>query len=81
MGDTIREVLRDKIPTDTAGQVDVYKMIGLNRDLFQSQVDVLDLGAGTGDAHAKLSSRIPNMKYVGLDIEDSPEVERGPALT
>lgn len=75
MGDTIREVLKDKIPTDTADQADVWKMIALNKELFSKRRDVLDLGAGTGDAYGRLIGPIPKMKYIGLDIADSPEVE------
>jgi len=74
MSDTIKEVLKDKIPTDTAAQVDVWKMISLNKELFSERKDVLDLGAGTGDAYGRLVGAVPNIKYVGLDIESSPEV-------
>lgn len=74
MGDTIRDVLKDKIPTDTACQVDVWKMIDLNIEFFRERRQLLDLGAGAGEAYDRLIGRIPELKYTGLDIEDSPEV-------
>src|SRR3546814_689855 len=75
MGDTIREVLKDKIPSDTSTQVDIFKMIDLNRGKFLDNGAVLDLGAGTGSSYDRLRKRWPNLNYVGLDIEGSPEVE------
>ncbi|WFU50232.1 class I SAM-dependent methyltransferase [Sinorhizobium terangae] len=75
MGDTIREVLENKIPTDTAAQVDVFKMIDLNKDQFKDRITVLDLGAGTGASYERLKRHIPNIQYMGLDIESSPEVD------
>lgn len=75
MADTIRTVLKDKIPVDTAAQVDVFRMIDLNKAEFVNRQLVLDLGAGTGESYERLRQQIPGMRYVGLDIEDSPEVE------
>ncbi|MCA1371206.1 methyltransferase domain-containing protein [Bradyrhizobium sp. BRP14] len=75
MADTIREVLKNKIPTDTAAQVDVFRMIELNKSQFLGREMLLDLGAGTGESYERLRQKIPGMHYIGLDIEGSPEVE------
>lgn len=75
MVDRIKEILRDKLPQDSSCQVDVFKMIDLNRGVFLDKASVLDLGAGTGVSYENLKKRIPSIKYVGLDIEGSPEVE------
>lgn len=57
MTDTIRDVLKNKIPTDTAAQVDVFRMIELNKPQFQGHESLLDLGAGTGSLTRDLGSR------------------------
>lgn len=75
MGDIIRDLLKDKIPSDTASQVDVWKMMDLNEAIFPKDSKVLDLGAGAGESYDRLIGRIPNLQYFGLDIENSPEVD------
>ena len=49
-------------------------MMGMNTNLFQNSRKVLDLGAGTGKSFEHLRRYIPNIEYIGLDIELSPEV-------
>ncbi|MFA1624378.1 class I SAM-dependent methyltransferase [Rhizobium mongolense] len=75
MGDTIHEVLKGKIPSDSSAQVDAFSIIKLNSAEFENKTEVLDLGAGTGASFDRLRRYIPNLKYTGLDIESSPEVE------
>lgn len=75
MRDKLRSMLEHKVPTDTARQVDVYEMMELNRESFAGKIDVLDLGSGTGDAFEPLKSVMPDLSYVGLDIEHSAEVD------
>lgn len=74
MGCTIREVLDGRIPNDTAAQMDSFGMISANQHRFGESGSLLDLGAGTGQSYETLKAILPQHRYVGLDIEGSPEV-------
>ena len=73
----VREILKDIIPTDCCRQFTALDIISHNYGTVieeREQIKLLDLGAGNGDAHDSLNKILKNIKYVGLDIEESPEV-------
>src|SRR5258706_3027554 len=63
----------DCIPTDHARQTDGYAMAGqvLAR---KSARTVLDLGCGAGNSVDFFRRRIPDVRWIGVAIEDSSEV-------
>ena len=77
MKDQARACLRDVIPDDHSKQFDGFRMFRSHAGrLGGDPVRLLDLGAGAGNSHDRLSRILPNIDYTGLDIESSPEVAR-----
>jgi SAM-dependent methyltransferase len=73
LGDELLELLGDAIPADHPRQT-------LADDLLIARYGphagdrVLDLGCGTGDSVEQFASLNPGVKWVGVDLEESPEV-------
>jgi SAM-dependent methyltransferase len=73
LGDDLGELLGDRIPADHSRQVlaDHYaeRLLG-----GRSAARVMDLGCGAGDSVDLFRSVDPAVGWVGVDIEESPEV-------
>jgi SAM-dependent methyltransferase len=70
------EELLKIVPQDHVDQFNSRKMIDiLLKKIRNDKIEkVLDLGCGDGRAYDWLVERIPNLNYLGIDINDSPEV-------
>ncbi|MBL4558163.1 MAG: methyltransferase domain-containing protein [Rhodobacteraceae bacterium] len=72
-------VIGESIPNDHCNQSTAIKMFAEalhETDLTsRAQVKVVDLGCGSGDSYQSLKEQLPNLDYVGVDIESSPEVD------
>ena len=79
LGDDLIEALGERIPADHARQVlaDDY-VVGRYAELAaRGEGDrVLDLGCGAGDSVEQFRSLHPGVRWVGVDVEESPEVAR-----
>jgi len=62
------------IPTDHANQVTPEWMVEKHAPSIAAGATVVDLGCGAGRSHAYFNKTLPNAKWIGVDIEDSPEV-------
>jgi SAM-dependent methyltransferase len=62
-----------KIPSDHASQANLDYYLNAYPD-DGSQIDVLDLGCGKGTSYDKVKKRFTNVRWTGVDIEDSAEV-------
>ncbi|SAI39010.1 methyltransferase [Bordetella ansorpii] len=60
-------------PADHSSQIDAYYYIRTYSP-SSSRTDFVDLGAGGGSSHAIAKDAIPGLNWIGIDIEDSPEV-------
>jgi SAM-dependent methyltransferase len=69
LGDDLGELLGHRIPADHSSQVLADHYAGRLRARR-----VMDLGCGTGDSVDLFLSVDPEVDWVGVDIEDSPEV-------
>jgi SAM-dependent methyltransferase len=76
LGDDLRELLGDRVPADHSRQViaDDYAGRFLSRPGRPAGPRVMDLGCGTGDSVDLFCSLEPAVRWVGVDIERSPEV-------
>jgi SAM-dependent methyltransferase len=71
--DQYQSSLRDCLPDDSSRQMDAWELASKQwRPSFEV---VVDLGCGAGDSVDFFRRMQPNVDWVGLDIEDSPEVE------
>ena len=78
LGDDLIELLGDRIPADHARQVlaDDYLVGHYARLAAAGEGDrVLDLGCGAGDSVEQFRSLNPGVRWVGVDVERSPEVD------
>jgi SAM-dependent methyltransferase len=69
LGDDLGELLGHRIPTDHSRTV--------LADHYAARLKarrVMDLGCGAGDSVDLFRTVVPDVKWVGVDIEDSPEV-------
>ena len=77
LGDDLGELLGPRIPADHSRQVlaDHYaeRLLG-GRPSGAPAPRVMDLGCGAGDSVDLFRSVDPEVSWVGVDIEDSPEV-------
>jgi len=78
MEDKLRKLLLTKTRTDTSAQYDLISYIKLcsKRIDLNSISSILDLGCGTGSAYEHLRTVFPQISYRGVDIGESPEVDR-----
>lgn len=76
LGDDVRELLGSRIPADHSRQVlaDHYVETHLSRVAGGSRV--LDLGCGEGGSVEQFRAVDPEVRWIGVDLERSPEVER-----
>jgi SAM-dependent methyltransferase len=73
LGDDLHAALGASVPGGHSRQVLADDYIPL---LAGSSHDVLDLGCGTGDSVDQFRSVNPSIRWVGVDVEASPEVAR-----
>jgi SAM-dependent methyltransferase len=77
LGDDLIELLGDRIPADHHRQTLADDLLtGHYARLAQAGEGdrVLDLGCGAGDSVEQFSSLNPNVRWLGVDLERSPEV-------
>jgi SAM-dependent methyltransferase len=67
-----------KVPSDHAKQSSAAKILTqlLSENAVPAPAVVMDLGCGEGDSVDFFRRLNPDVQWVGLDIEDSPEVRR-----
>jgi SAM-dependent methyltransferase len=77
LGDDLGELLGLRIPRDHSRQVvaDDYAGRYLSRDDRPAAPRVMDLGCGTGDSVDLFRRLDPAVRWVGVDLERSPEVD------
>ncbi|MEA2374572.1 MAG: hypothetical protein QOD53_1035 [Thermoleophilaceae bacterium] len=76
LGDDVRELLGSRIPTDHSRQVLADSYV---EHLFGHLAPgrcVLDLGCGEGGSVEQFRSVDPEVRWIGVDLERSPEVAR-----
>jgi SAM-dependent methyltransferase len=73
IGDDLRELLGARIPRDHARQT-LAEHMAVRALGGRESPDVLDVGCGTGRSVEIFRSNAPGSRWVGVDIEDSPEV-------
>jgi SAM-dependent methyltransferase len=69
----LQEILKESIPHDHALQVTSYYYIDPLLKSGKTIKRVMDLGCGEGNSVDFFRSKIPDVQWVGLDIEQSPE--------
>jgi SAM-dependent methyltransferase len=76
LGDDLGELLGRRIPADHSRQViaDDYAGRFIGRSDRPPAPRVMDLGCGAGDSVDLFRSLEPGVRWVGVDIEESPEV-------
>lgn len=72
--DELLEALGDVIPRDHSSQVTLSAMFAAHVSTLAGPIDVLDLGCGDGRAIDFFMTLTPVIRYVGVDIANSPEV-------
>ena len=77
LGDDLRALLGERVPDDHSRQVlaDAYAERYLRRPDRPEAPRVLDLGCGAGDSVDLFRSLEPAVRWVGLAVERSPEVD------
>jgi SAM-dependent methyltransferase len=76
LGDDLGDLLGPRIPGDHSRQVlaDHYAARLMSRPDVPSTARVMDLGCGAGDSVDLFRALNPEVRWVGVDIEKSPEV-------
>ena len=78
LGDDVRELLGHRIPGDHARQIaaEHYAELWARRLRVRSdeRARVVDLGCGPGDSVDLFRTLDPDVHWVGVDLERSPEV-------
>lgn len=68
------DYLKSSVPNDSSHQTSGLNLIKRIAKEGFSPSKVLDLGCGTGASRGHFSAILPKCEWVGIDIEDSPEV-------
>jgi SAM-dependent methyltransferase len=77
LGDDIIELLGERIPSDHARQVAAEHWLEpFYRERGRRGARVLDLGCGAGESVDVFRRFDPDVQWVGIDLEQSPEVAR-----
>jgi SAM-dependent methyltransferase len=75
LGDELIDLLGDAIPADHARQCLADDLLIAHYGPHAGN-SVLDLGCGTGDSVEQFRSLNPGVRWLGVDLEESPEVEQ-----
>ncbi len=70
----IYDLMKNCLPSDHSNQVNSRYYIEQIAKIYQKKFTVLDLGAGNGWSHDEFLKNNDKTNWIGLDIEDSPEV-------
>ncbi len=73
IGDDLRDLLGRRLPSDHSRQT-LSEEMAATAMRQRPAGTVLDLGCGTGRSVELFRSLMPSARWVGVDIEDSPEV-------
>lgn len=73
---TVFEYLKSSIPADHCRQTRAVDLVRACVDAGFKPANVLDLGCGPGNTLDFFKSCLPGTRWVGVDIEESPEVAR-----
>jgi SAM-dependent methyltransferase len=76
IGDDLLELVRDAVPSDHSRQVLADHWIETAFASLPAGSRVMDLGCGPGDSVEQFGSVDPSVRWVGVDLESSPEVAR-----
>lgn len=68
------QVVRDVVPDDSSQQVTSRFYLEQEMSVDDPPARVLDLGCGTGRTIDAFRAHRPDVEWIGVDIEDSPEV-------
>ena len=68
------DLLVEQIPQDSSQQIDSEYYIDYLLKATDTQLEVLDLGCGSGNSEAKFKAHSRDLQWFGLDIDESPEV-------
>ena len=75
LGDDVRELLCHRIPGDHARQVNAEHYASLwARRLRGDGTRVVDLGCGPGQSVDVFRTLVPEVRWLGVDVAESPEV-------
>jgi SAM-dependent methyltransferase len=76
IGDDLLELVRDAVPSDASPQVLADHWIETAFAALPPGSRAMDLGCGPGDSVEQFRSVDPSVRWVGVDLERSPEVAR-----
>jgi SAM-dependent methyltransferase len=76
LGDDLRELLGERIPGDHSRQVLADHYVEHHFRALAPGAAVLDLGCGEGASVDQFRTVDPEVRWLGVDLEDSPEVAR-----
>lgn len=76
LGDDVLELLGSRIPADHSRQVLADHYVEHHFPRLGGGARVLDLGCGEGGSVEQFRSVDPEVRWIGVDLEDSPEVAR-----
>lgn len=76
LGDDLRELLGSRIPDDHSRQVLADHYVERHFRSLAPGAQVLDLGCGEGASVDQFRAVDPSVRWLGVDLEESPEVAR-----
>ena len=74
MSESIFEIMEPHVPTDHAHQSTAMRELEAVLKSGHETRNVLDLGCGDGRSYDLFHRLVPDCRWTGVDIEDSPEV-------
>jgi len=68
--------LANYVPNDHAGQVTAEWMVKRIKDKLPTNPIIVDVGCGAGNSVELFRNIFPGCRWIGIDIQDSPEVSK-----